>query len=98
MSRTKRRLPYSYLRKMKGHKAALVREDRMGAVPPDPWEDVTFSHECYLPWTVAWRMSKDGHDVDEIAKTMNKTFGVNYLRALEMARLVVGRRDGKWQI
>ena len=90
MGKTKRRLPYSYLRKMKGRMAAKRRGDR--AVPPDPWDDCTHSRESIAPWKMAWSMGHHGYDADEIAAQLNKTYGIEYPRALNIGRVVIQRR------
>ena len=92
MGKTKRRLPYSYLRKMKGRMSAIKKGCRKGSIPPDPHNDKPYSREAKAPWVMAWKMVRCGHDRNEIAKQLLKTYGVPIPRGLKVGRIVEERR------
>jgi len=92
MSRTIRRLPYSYIRSFRGRRAALQRGDRRP--PPDPWDDYTHSRESLLPWTLAYRLAASGEGVEAIATTLHRKWKIPHRRALEIARRA--SRRGIW--
>ena len=92
MSRTRRKLPYKAYRRARGRIASLRRGDRKGAIPPDPWDDKSHSRESLAPWNMAWSMGRHGHDAEEIAKQIHKTFDVPYVRAINIGRIIEQRR------
>jgi len=89
MSRTYRRLPRRYLRRMRGRRAALRRGDR--SVPPDPWDDYLNSRESLRPWNHAWRLAARGFSEDEIYQRMRRTWHLPSEQARDVARTVKRR-------
>lgn len=87
MGKTVRRLPFSYFRSPRGHRAALRRGDR--AVPPDPYNDIPFGNDVVAPWKVARRLACDGHGVWEIERILHDRFDLSWRRARDLARFEV---------
>ena len=87
MSRTIKKLPYRYLRHMKGRRQALIRGDR--SVPPDPYGDYRFDHETTTPWRLAWRMASEGRGSESIQRVLHNKWGISNRRAMDMARHVI---------
>ena len=88
MSRTLRAMPYRRVGRVKGHKAALVKKARDGAVPPSRYDKrgiKAYKH----PWAIAWRMISHGHTAEEIARTLNKSYGIPFSRAVCIGKHVV---------
>ena len=82
MSRTLKRYPEGGLRNPKGHRQAIVRDDR--AVPPDPWEDIQHDKQCFFPFKVAVGMAKNLVPREEIVRHLMKKFGLRLGRAEEV--------------
>jgi len=94
MSKTKRFVSYSYFRKPKGRRKAIINNSRKKAIPPDDWADKNLSKEGMAScWKLAFDLAKEGFDREKIAKILCKRFkGVSYLRAYyEIASVAVGR-------
>ena len=92
MSRTIKSLPYGCHRPVKGHlraeKAKLYEEGvppiRNGAIPPDPWDDISLDSLANMPYKAVERMMKEGKSRELIAKRVSRKFKVPYLRILEI--------------
>lgn len=87
MGNTYRTIPSSYFRSPRGRIQALRRGDR--AVPPDPWEDIRFNGEVYLPWRVARRLLEEGRGPEEVVAILRRRFRVPGWKAREIV--------GVWQ-
>jgi len=91
LSRTLRAMPYRRQGRIRGHKAALVKEARDGAVPPSRYDKrgiKAYNH----PWAIAWGMLSHGHTSEEIARVLNKSYGIPFSRAIGMGKFVVRRQ------
>jgi len=87
MSRTIKKLPYRYLRRMKGRRQALIRGDR--SVPPDPYGDYQFDRETTMPWQIGYRLAGQGKGVEAIRRVLHNKWGISNRRAMDMARHVI---------
>jgi len=73
-----------------------VKEARNSAVPPrryDKREIKAYNH----PWAIAWRMLDHGHTAEEIARTLHKSYGIPFSRAICIGKFVIRRKYGDEQ-
>ena len=99
MSRTIKSLPYSCFRRVKGHnraiKAKLYEEGvppiRNGAIPPDPWDDISHDDQALIPYKVAEKMLKEGKSEEFVAKRMARKFKLSYSRAMDVVKIYAKR-------
>lgn len=95
MSRTIKSLPYGHHREPKGHlraKKAKIYEEgvppiRNGAIPPDPWNDISVDPLANVPYRVVGRMIQQGKSEDVIARKVSSRFKIPYLRVVEIIRI-----------
>lgn len=88
MSRTTRRFPIgSYHRKPRGWKRAVANNARYGAIPPNAWDDIPISKECWFPWELAFRLHAEGKSKHEIRIILKRTFK---LREFEIRDILLG--------
>lgn len=86
MSKTFRKIPRSYYRRPKRNNARKDDEwTRRKAIPPNPWNDISFNKEVYIPYTIAERMIEKGKSLEDVAKVMANNSKENYERCLEIA-------------
>jgi len=81
MSNTFHYLPRGYFRHPRGKRQALINGSRNGAIPPDSYDDLSFSnHRC--GWRIAENMLKEGFDSETITKKLIRKFkNLSYPRA-----------------
>lgn len=99
MSRTIKSLPYGCHRHVKGHqraeKAKLYEEGvppiRNGAIPPDPWDDISIDPLANMPYRVIDRMLKEGKNEELVARKVSKKFKIPYLRIIEIIKSYYNR-------
>lgn len=90
MGKTIKRLPSSCVRSPRGKKQALqARENgkiRNKAIPPDAWDDKPYDKQAYMPYTIAWKMFKDGKSEEQCFKTLTKKYKLSSRDANEIIR------------
>ena len=80
MSRTYRQKPRKTFRRLGGRKQAIINDARPGAVPPDAWDDICASDECWLPMRVAIKMYGRFEKTEAIRRLVKK-FKLTYVEA-----------------
>ena len=74
MGKTYRFFSHNIFRSPRGRCRALINNVRKGAIPPDPWEDISLNKECIVPWAVARKMMDDGFSQDVIRRKLMRKF------------------------
>jgi hypothetical protein len=98
MGKTYRKGAISTHKKPKGRKKALINNARLGAVPPDPWDDKVIGRENYAPWRVAQKMIFQGKNENDIRKTLNKKFNLPLWQIEEILGLLLEKNKNKESI
>ena len=81
MGKTRKRMPYSYLRRPRGYKRARANGARAGAVPPHAWDDINFDDQCYIPYKVALALHQKGKKKEDIIRHLRNKFKMTQLNA-----------------
>ena len=97
MSDTIRRVPYRWLRRPRGYKAALIRGDRPGAVPTSARDDVAFNNDVTQAWDIARRFARRGLDASTIARRLRNKFRLSFAHAIEIADREIENTNRYWQ-
>ena len=83
MSKTYKQVPYNCLRSPKGHKKILAqyvsKEEgtpsvRYGAIPRDPWDDIPFDKQVWIPYNVCENMIRKGWSEERVVRKLMKKF------------------------
>ena len=85
MARTVRRYPTSMVRQPRGRLQAIRAGARPGAVPPDAWDDLPHSGDCYAPQQASLAMSRAGLPVARITERLRSTWRLSHAVAREIA-------------
>lgn len=90
MSKTYKRIPYGYFRDPKGHKKYLMERTtkdegvpalRYRAIPPDPWDDVQFDRQVWIPYQACGNMVRKGLQDDLIIRKLVGKFHITSAQA-----------------
>ena len=82
MSDTIKKFPYGWFRAPRGRKNALINNARKRSVPPNAWDDINYSKDCYLPYIIARRLYEKGLSQEEIIKKIRKKFKLSHAEAI----------------
>lgn len=89
MSKTHRHYPEDVIRKPKGFKKAIINQVRRGAIPPNSYDDVNFSPECYIPFNAAERMYNAGILPETIIKKLRAKYKLTQRQAEEVVDSII---------
>jgi len=89
-------MPYKIAGQVKGHKAALVKKARNSTIPPNRCNKRAIKAYKH-PWAIAWGMLDHGHTAEEIARTLHKSYGIPFSRAIRIGKFVIRRKYGDEQ-
>lgn len=91
MGKTYKQMPRRMFRHPKYHRQAKQQGARH--VPPNPYEDIPFDEQVWMPRRMAHRLIQQGYAAEEAAHKLEAKFKLDYLRALELVEEAVGDPD-----
>jgi len=87
MSRTKRVLPYCFLRHPKKNVQSKDLEGiRVGTLPPHEFDDLKFGHDCYSAFRLVHKLHQQNKSETEIVKALLRIQKMSTLTALDIVR------------
>ena len=95
MGKTYKRIPYGCFRDPKGHKKYLMeRTDkdeeipplRYRAIPPDPWNDVSFDKQVWIPYQACENMVRKRLQDDVIIRKLIRKFHITSAQARKILK------------
>lgn len=91
MARTVRSMPWGIWRSPKGHKRALLNQERQ--IPPASWEDLAPSREVYTPYKAAVRLHGSGTSPQNIIKSILVRFNLTHQQAERIVSFISRREN-----
>jgi len=84
-------------RRPKGRKKAIINNARKGSIPPDPWDDISYSRDCRSPWRVARKMAKEGASEQTVLATLKNKFKLDNGLANYVVKIVFKYLEPYWR-